>query len=285
MWKCHASFVMQPSRLQHAKCRISITPQLPIVHLITLKPGESKWREASDGGNTAWFQGVVCGWEQHHYHHHHQLLQTFLLPVVSYRIISHLNDSTCKLHLNATFARNNSINKHVSKRLAQAIVQFYGKKISILYQEIRYINQCMYYCDHLVLESCVRACGRWCSWSPKECPALWRHALPEFRWGGRSQTKADDSAPPSLGGVRASVLLFREQSKRPVNFGPCGPAGSFFSGGKPTLSPRSCWSEERRGATRLPGSPQVCPRSVSLFTWLWAFNCHTRWNFLVSSGL
>lgn len=68
------------------------------------------------------------------------------------------------------------------------------------------------------------------SWSPKVCPARWRHALPEFRWGGRSQTKTDDSAPPSLGGVRVPVLLFRveEQSKRPVNFGPCGPAGSFF---------------------------------------------------------
>lgn len=88
------------------------------------------------------------------------------------------------------------------------------------------------------------------SWSPKVCPAPWRHALPEFRWGGRSQTKTDDSAPPSLGGVRVSVLLFRveEQSKRPVNSVRADLLGGFSAEGNRRFHPAAAGqkSDEER---------------------------------------
>lgn len=66
---------MQPPRLQHAQCRISITQQRPnctfnCSETREIKAKTSKWRR-QQSEKAVRFQGVVWPLDQHHYHHHH----------------------------------------------------------------------------------------------------------------------------------------------------------------------------------------------------------------------
>lgn len=132
LWKRHTSFVMlmKPPRLQHAKCRISITQQRPNCAFNCSETREIKaktskrWQKHSE--KAVWFQGGVWGLDQHHYHHHHQRSSCRPSSGSSVPVMLHLPWIN---RLNWLWW----LSKHVSYSLVQILVRF-CKKIFISYQ-------------------------------------------------------------------------------------------------------------------------------------------------------